>query len=584
LMRFVPDPHPAGRRVKVAGVVTAAPAGGNVVYLADKRSSAMLVMREPAEVPVGERVEAVGTLTIDGRFVQLRGAVLRRLGPGPPPIAQPRAAEELTQGGACAELVRVEGVVEEVDRRAGYFAIHARDGGARFVATIDDSVTLPPLAPGMRIGLTGICLPAELSRQHPSGVVLKLRSLSDLEVLEGPPPPPWWTARRIRNVILASSALALFGAAWVVLLRAQVRRQAAEIRRRFEREADLERSLHERRRLEALGRLASGIAHDFNNLLTIITGGGDMAAAALSTDHPAGEWVATVRHAAARATDLTRQMLTFARERPLALANAGLITQIVLNLAVNARDAMPNGGELTLRAARAEAAGKPVARLTVADNGCGMDDATRARVFEPFFTTKDVGQGTGLGLSTVYGIVQDLGGTIRVESEPGRGTAVIVDLPAVSVTPASRVALPLPAPVTAAVVGTPANVLLVDDDDGVRRMCEAALMRAGFCVTAFGVPDAALEALRAAPNRFDLLLSDAAMPGTSGPKLAAALRELQPALRVMFMSGFPRDEMPQVQLLRPEDTFLQKPFTPTQLADTVRTVLEGPPAGRDQFP
>ncbi|HEY1192074.1 MAG TPA: ATP-binding protein, partial [Gemmata sp.] len=415
-----------------------------------------------------------------------------------------------------------------------------------------------------------------------------------------------WALPVVRAIVLGAAGAGLVVAAWVLLLRRQIRKQTAELRAHFAREAELERSLQEHRRLEAVGRLVGGIAHDFNNLLTVIVSGGELVAGALPEGHPGAEMVGAIRGAAERGVELSRQLLTFAREKPTelapldlnaavrgaevlvrptvggavrvvaeygadvppVLADPGLLAQVLVNLAANARDAMPHGGELAFRTSAERIGGAAWARLTVSDTGCGMSAETQARIFEPFFTTKAFGKGTGLGLSTVYGIVRNLGGTIRVRSAPDQGAAFTIDLPAAPLVPPA-------APEPAAPPAARAVVLLVDDDPAVRGMCAAALRQYGFQVVATDAPHEAVELVRTARVPFDVLVTDAMMPVMSGPELVAAVRLVRPDMRVLVISGYPREDIPHTDLLRPTDAFLQKPFTPVHLAGQVHTILGG---------
>jgi signal transduction histidine kinase/CheY-like chemotaxis protein len=411
---------------------------------------------------------------------------------------------------------------------------------------------------------------------------------------------------------------------------------------RLELEARVERST----RLESIGRLAGGVAHDFNNLLTAITGYSDLLVSALPEGderHDAEE----IRRAARRAADLTSQLLAFGRRSvlkpevvspnavidemrnmvqrlmgdevhldfdldpatPCVLADLGQLEQVILNLAVNSRDAMPDGGRLLIgtRAVRGdgERPGAVPTRvaISVTDTGVGMDEATRARIFEPFYTTKDQGKGTGLGLSTVYGIVGQSGGSIRVASRVGVGTTFTITLAAanpIRSLPSGRGRLPLawdgpsdpglvvalpamPTPPTVepegaaqpAGAGHPATILLAEDEPAVRALVEHVLRTAGFTVTA---AIDGREALESAQNlgSIDLLLTDVMMPRLNGPDLAAALREQRPDQRVLFMSGFTDDVLGKRGITSPDIELLAKPFTPDELVARVRLVLAVP--------
>ncbi len=379
-----------------------------------------------------------------------------------------------------------------------------------------------------------------------------------------------------------------------------------------------EDQLRQAQKMEAVGRLAGGIAHDFNNLLTAIVGYSDLLHETLEND-PRGEEVLEIRRAADRATQLTRQLLAFSRKQVLqpvdldaqevvlSLASLlrrligehlrletrltgtavwvhvdrGQLEQVIINLAVNARDAMPNGGVLTITVgtvgptdrlppALEGALEPPVAVISIEDTGVGMDAHTVARLFEPFFTTKEVGQGTGLGLATVYGIVRQSGGEIRVESSPGSGTAFHIFLPLVA----------RPAAVAATRVGDqPARggdetLLLIEDDPAVRRLTGSVLRGLGYHVIEAATGQAALMAARQHTGTVHLILTDMVMPGLSGPETAAALADVIPGCGVLYMSGYPLTELARSGVQLQPAQLLQKPFAPDELARRVREVLD----------
>jgi nitrogen-specific signal transduction histidine kinase/CheY-like chemotaxis protein len=382
----------------------------------------------------------------------------------------------------------------------------------------------------------------------------------------------------------------------------------------------LEDQLRQAMKIEAIGRLAGGVAHDFNNLLASILGYSEQLAAAL----PAGALrnaAEQIQKSADRGAGLTRQLLAFSRRQELVperldlgavlgelhdmlgrllgeqvelrcavgaalwpvLADRGQLEQVVLNLAVNARDAVVDHGRITIGVDNVELA-RPRARpegtvgagrwvrLQVQDDGCGMTPEVRSRIFEPFFTTKELGKGTGLGLSTVYGIVQQSGGSILVESEPGRGTTFEIYLPSAE----GRQVAAAPAAVTTPVVGGHERLLLVEDDETFRGLLADVLRQAGYDVLVAADPGEAL-ALAATPGAIDLLISDLAMPIMKGSDLARRLIAERPALRVMLMSGYSeRDEAVDVtsQL---DGAFLAKPFRIAELLDTARRLLDSPP-------
>jgi two-component system, cell cycle sensor histidine kinase and response regulator CckA len=369
----------------------------------------------------------------------------------------------------------------------------------------------------------------------------------------------------------------------------------------------LEEQLVQSQKMEAIGRLAGGIAHDFNNLLTAIMGYADLLARRVKETPRLLHNVQEILHAAERAAGLTRQLLTFSRKQVLqprvlslnvavadmepmlrrligedvqlvtalepglgqARADPSQLEQVILNLAVNARDAMPQGGKLIVETANVERDDGRWVMLAVSDTGVGMDAEVRRHLFEPFFTTKAPGKGTGLGLATVYGIVAQSGGSIRVQSEPGRGTTFKVFLP--------RVDEPLTAqahPDAQPAVGGSETVLVAEDEDGVRALICEILGELGYEVLEAGRPEAAIEAMSAGGRRVHLLLTDVVMPGMNGPQLAARLTALQPGLRVLYMSGYTGEAVAHHGVLEHGTHLLQKPFTPDALARKVREVLD----------
>jgi len=384
--------------------------------------------------------------------------------------------------------------------------------------------------------------------------------------------------------------------------------------------ANTEAQLRQAQKMEAVGRLAGGIAHDFNNLLTVVLGYNDMAIADLCSGDPLIENLGEVRKAGERAAELTRQLLAFSRqqvlmpkvvrlsdvlqgmERMLArlvgedielvvsptgaagscCVDPGQMEQVIMNLVVNARDAMPRGGKLTLETTDIDlgeayvdthlgARSGPHVVISVSDNGTGMDEATRARIFEPFFTTKEVGKGTGLGLSTVHGIVQQSGGSVWVYSEPGVGSTFKVYLPRVP-----GIAEVVPTPKVEPAGGGSETILLVEDEDMVRGVTRNILRRAGYRVMEARCARDALRLSEECEGAVNLLLTDVVMPETSGPELARALVLLRPTMKVLFMSGYTDDSIVRHGVLEAGVAFLQKPLSPSSLSRKVREVLDAP--------
>jgi PAS domain S-box-containing protein len=381
--------------------------------------------------------------------------------------------------------------------------------------------------------------------------------------------------------------------------------------------AELEERLRQSQKLEAIGRLAGGVAHDFNNMLTAIGGYTALAIERLGEGSPVQDDLDEVRKATERATVLTRQLLAFSRKqvlqpellnlngivvelesmlRPLlgedvvvttefdpALgpieADPSQLQQVVLNLVVNARDAMPGGGRITIATANADIGDDDAAiepgryvSLTVRDTGEGIDEQTIGRIFEPFFTTKESGKGTGLGLATVYGIVKQSGGYVVVDSELGHGTAFSIFLPRVDEARAARPAHePLAVQEHSPEPEATETVLLVEDEDVVRRLVRQVLEQSGYAVLEARDGAQALELGRGRP--VDLLLTDMVMPKLGGVEIAAALREARPELKVLYMSGYAEGALAP-GALGPATTLLEKPFSFATLTEKVRGLLD----------
>jgi two-component system cell cycle sensor histidine kinase/response regulator CckA len=369
-----------------------------------------------------------------------------------------------------------------------------------------------------------------------------------------------------------------------------------------------EEQLREAQKMETVGRLAGGLAHDFNNLLTAIGGYGELMARRLDHDEPARRDLEEIQKAAARASALTSQLLAFSRKQilqPQTLSpndvvreletmlrrllgedavlearlapeagyvhvDRGQLEQVLVNLVVNARDAMPGGGTVTIETRAAENdAGTSYVALSVADTGTGMDEATKARAFEPFFTTKPPGAGSGLGLSTVFGIVAQSGGQVDLQSAPGSGTRVTAWLPQSA--PPKPVAAPRPGDRAAG-----STILLLEDEEVVRQLVREILEHAGYDVVEARTPAEALDLGAAAAPRIDVLLTDVVMPGMSGPQVASALTRNNRELRVLYMSGYTDEAVVRHGADDGRTAFLQKPFTSAELTSKVQDVLDSP--------
>jgi PAS domain S-box-containing protein len=380
----------------------------------------------------------------------------------------------------------------------------------------------------------------------------------------------------------------------------------------------LEAQFRQAQKMEAVGRLAGGVAHDFNNILGIIMGYSDISLGLIASDSPVGRYVSETKKAAQRATLLTRQLLAFSRKqvnfpkildlnevvhnvtsmflrlvgedikvefRPGASigsikADPGQIEQILMNLVVNARDAMPDGGKIIIETGQAELeepyvshhpganVGKHVV-LMVSDTGCGMDEATKSKIFEPFFTTKGVGKGTGLGLSTVYGIVKQSEGYIMVYSEPDKGTTFKIYFPRLS----EKAEALIPSDEEADPPRGSETILVVEDDTTLRELTSKLLQEGGYNVVEARDAEDALEKLAASEPQIDLLLTDVVMPGRNGVDLLAQAKLVRPNLRAVFMSGYTGDLVARHGVLLNQNSFLEKPFTKRALLAKVYAAL-----------
>jgi two-component system cell cycle sensor histidine kinase/response regulator CckA len=398
--------------------------------------------------------------------------------------------------------------------------------------------------------------------------------------------------------------------------RAAHKRAESELRQTL---TETEEQLRQSQKMEAVGRLAGGVAHDFNNMLSVILSYSVLLTSTMAEGDPRIADLAEIQNAGKRAADLTRQLLLFSRQESLPQqvldlnellaglqkllqravgedvelaclpcgtparirANPGHVEQVLMNLVINARDAMPTGGRLTIETSAVgshrsslsdsglplPAHAAPHVLVSVTDTGTGMDAATRARIFEPFFTTKERGKGTGLGLSTVFGIMRQSGGAVDVVSEPGKGATFNVYFPLVD----AAVDSPAMPTQSASLRGTEA-ILLVEDEASVRNVVRNILSRHGYEVLEARSPEEALSIARRRPE-IDLLISDVVMPRIDGPELSRRIVKLRPEVRVLFMSGYTDDSLIRYSV-DSDVAFLEKPLTPESLTRKVREVLD----------
>jgi signal transduction histidine kinase len=464
---------------------------------------------------------------------------------------------------------------------------------------------------------------------QPSWADLPLVVLTSVLAMQQTEQPPLRTLRRHGNVTLLERPVHPVTVLSAVQAGLRARRRQYEVRDYLLERIRTEERVREAQKMEAVGQLAGGVAHEVNNMMTVVLGFGDIALRRLNRLVEGGDPsllssmrgdVEEIVKAGRRAARITEQLLAFSRRQPRravalrlqemlpelgkllrrlagatidveirvredlppVLADRTQLEQAIINLVINARDSITDFGKVTLAAdcivldeafARRHGITPPRPgrwlEVTVTDTGSGMDGHTRTRAFEPFFTTKPTGQGTGLGLSTVYGIVKQSGGYVWLESEPGRGTTVRIQLPEAEAVPEEEPAGP------AAASGGGETVLVVEDEPVVRRLARTALEESGYQVLEAGDGAEALELITRTNGKIDLVLSDVVMPRMGGKALDEAIRRLRPTLPLLFMSGHPGQAIADRGLLDPGASFIQKPFSPPELAQRVRAMLDG---------
>ncbi|HXY41493.1 MAG TPA: ATP-binding protein, partial [Vicinamibacteria bacterium] len=620
LIAYRPGGMPV-HRVRTTGVVTGA-FFPDRLFLSDGEKGLVCQTAEPLDARVGEAVDVVGFLPADGNQRRLADVLVRRRGTGVPVTALPVHAEDLRGGEYAAMLVRVNAALRRRYRELGREHLFMEDGRQVFEAVLElprPEASIDSLREGSLLGLTGVCsvygdAGAGPAQHQPCR--LMLRSPADLELLR---PASWWTRDHALGLLGLVSAFAAFVVAWVFTLERRVSRQTAVIRRQVLEEAELQDRLRQAEKMESIGRLAGGVAHDFNNLLTGILGYCDILLRSAGLPDRAQRRLGEIKKAAERAADLTRQLLAFSRKQVLeprvldlnhvvtdlapflrrmvgenvdiqtvlstdaghVEADPGQIQQVLLNLASNARDAMPDGGRLLIETGNVDLDGSqarqpteaqpgPYVLLSVADTGLGMSPEVRARVFEPFFTTKTQGRGTGLGLATVEGIVRQSRGYVGVDSELGHGSTFRVYLPRVDAPESPREAA-----VSAAGRSAGELILLVEDEDIVAQVASAALSETGYRVLSARSGEDAIRVAATCTEAIRLLLTDVVLTGpVNGRQLADRLTRSRPGLRTVFMSGYTENVVVQQGVLEPGVEFLSKPFTTDALCRKVREVLD----------
>jgi PAS domain S-box-containing protein len=495
-----------------------------------------------------------------------------------------------------------------------------RSADAVFVADLDTGLFVDfNLAAVEQLGYSD----AELRRLGPADVVVELGAHGGLASVAakvraaGGVVRPSINRRKDGSEVPVEVALTVMDIGQRTLILGISRDISDRVKSLNERE-ELQAQLTRAQKMESVGRLAGGVAHDFNNLLTVITTSADLALSELAADHVVRHDILEIRNAGERAARLTRQLLAFSRQQVLKrevlnlndlvtkflgmlsrvigedvqvelklgakvspiFADSGQLEQVLMNLCVNARDAMPNGGTLTISTGEANVDENHVARregmspgeyatLSISDTGFGMDKQTQAKIFEPFFTTKEQGRGTGLGLSTVYGIVKQSGGSIWCYSEVGIGTTFRIYLPITDADIEEHVSVLTKGPE----VGKE-TVLVVEDEDSIRFVARRVLERSGYSVLEAESGTAALALLAAHTGPLDLVVSDLVMPGMTGIELAEELKKTRPTLRVLFTSGYSADVVSDRFHPDGDWNFISKPYGVRELVQEVRRVLD----------
>lgn len=611
LFRFTPIPHPGARRVIVSGVVVGQ--FNHWLFVQDPTCgiSAELEESAPARM-IGRRVEVRGLVSFEANRLLLTHATVKDLGPAEMPMPREASLESLAQGLHYAQLVTTTGRIEEIRQRDDHRVLILVDGVSR-LEVIGPLSLSPPL--GAQVQVLGAVGRTQSRGLAANKSVLVLRSEDDLQVLAHPPPAPWWSTSRIVMAIAIPATLATGALAWIITLRRRISAQTRALHTQYETQRELEDKLRTSQKLEAIGRLAGGIAHDFNNLLTVINGCSELLTQDSTTSTSQRDLARDIRTAGERAASLVSQLLLFSRRQsvkphpvdlratirdaerilkrvigetitvecntppdtPMIRGEETLLHQILLNLAVNARDAMPIGGTLRIATRSVQTERGPMARLIVSDTGLGMDETTRARIFEPFFTTKNVGEGTGLGLATVYGIVQTLEGEIRCRSVKGQGTTFEIDFPALANDLSASEVKSSSSPIQS----RRGTILLCEDDNAVRLLTCRVLEGEGYKVLAAEDPLQALEIAKTHPDSIELLLSDLVMPEMNGSELATRILAIRPELRVVFISGYNSEDIARSGISPDQFEIISKPFSPTALKTKIHSLFDVTRNGTD---
>lgn len=604
------------RRLHVEGSVTWTDGGGNF-FLQDV-TGGLKVHSKAARVAVGQQLHVVGFRSVKESTPALEHALVRAVGDAPEVGAREIAALDAFDKASQLEgrLLRMNGKLLESRRTADGIELALQDDNSLFTALLLGTIPgwLAQVEPGSALQITGVAVFARDASFRARSMQLLARSVDDLQIVKR---PAIWTLRRMGIALAVLLASVLLGGLWIAFLRNRVAHHRVMLEANMEKQRALETQVVQSQKMESIGSLAGGVAHDFNNLLMIILGYIPLLKGEKLTTG-GREALAEISDAGNRAADLTRQLLLFSRKQTPKMvvlelnetvrglmrmltrllgedvslkfngwleelkvnADKGMLEQVLMNLAVNSRDAMPNGGSLVIRtevrhleALEMSGLASPVngnyVCLSVSDTGEGIPEEHLGSIFDPFFTTKEVGKGTGLGLATVYGIVKQHGGAIDVQSKVGVGTTFRICLPlaegVVSTQTHSQASIDGAA--------RSAKILLVEDDQSVRRLARQTLEKAGHEVVEAGSGPAAL-ALTGRLNHIDLLISDVIMPESmTGADLAREIKIIFPNASVILTSGYSEFRGRSLDM-PPGAAFLQKPYTPDVFLNAVNAALD----------
>jgi signal transduction histidine kinase/ActR/RegA family two-component response regulator len=604
-------------RVRVSGVVIYT-VPGRLIYLQDDQAGLMLLSNATEPLAVGDSIEAVGVLGKEGVRTVLREAVYHKLTSGAGPTPQRLSDPSHFAAALDGRLVSIRGTLIDVLHEPQQTRLTLQNGSTVFEAIFDHPLDPPAparLALGAVLDVAGVYRADFDDSRQLRGFRLWLRSWGDVAVVQG---ARLWTVQRALVVAALLGIAALLGVMWGATLRRRVRQQTEQIHEQMEQQVRLEAEVQHAARLESLGVLAGGIAHDFNNLLTVVIGNLSLAMLDAKVAESAGGFLQEIEQAAFRARDLTQQLLTFAkggnpvrttvalpeivREAAESMLHGssvrceyavgpGLwsanvdrdqVTQTIQNLALNAVEAMPGGGVIRISLTNEEiasgahaslAAGRYL-RVAVADSGEGIKPEILPRVFDPYFSTKKVGG--GLGLATVYSIVKRHGGRIEVESTPGHGATFTLWLPAgETVTPTPPPSAP--AAIPAEVLPRSARVLLMDDEESVRRLGAALLLRMGLLTETVADGAAAVKEFseaRSAGHPYDLVILDLTIPsGMGGREAMEHIRKLDPQVPAIVSSGYSNDPVLADFARYGFQAIVPKPYEVSLLMETVKRLL-----------